>query len=61
MTERENMSRPGLFRWWVLLVVALAVAALALVGRDAPVRTLETQPVNAEPVSPPTLTDLRAV
>lgn len=50
---------PAPLRWWVLLVVALAMTALAVVGREAPVRALDVQPV-ADPQTIPTLTRARA-
>jgi hypothetical protein len=48
-------------RWWLLLVMLLAMAALATVGRQKPVRVLDVTPVVAEPPAPPSLTSVRAI
>ena len=59
MIERGLTDR-GRLRWWLLLVLVLAMAALITVGRQAPVRALDVQPVVGEPSVPP-LTSVRAV
>lgn len=47
--------------WWLVLVLAIAVAALALVARPVPTSIPETLPVATEPGIVAPLTDVRAI
>lgn len=60
VTDRGLRFRRGPLRWWLFVVLVLATAALLMVGRDAPVRALDAQPV-VDPAPPATLTNLRAI
>jgi hypothetical protein len=61
VTDHGLLSRPGPLRWWMLLVVVIAMAALFMVGRHAPISALDPTPVNLEPAPPAALTHLLAV
>jgi hypothetical protein len=61
VTETGMLSGRGPLRWWLLLVLVLAMAALATVGRETPVRALDVTPVGDEPSTPPALTSVRAI
>ena len=60
MIDTGLLSRPG-HRWWFALVVLIALVALLMVSRHAPVRAFDIQPVAGEPVAPLTLTNVRAI
>lgn len=47
--------------WWLVLVLAIAVVALALVARPLPASSPHTLPVASEPGVVGPLTDVRAI
>lgn len=61
MIDAGLLTRPGAHRWWLLLVVLMAILALLTVTREAPVKAFDVQPVGSETPAPLTLTNVRAV
>lgn len=47
--------------WWLVLVLAIAVAALTLVARPVPAAMPEAHPVGTDPGVVAPLTDVRAI
>jgi hypothetical protein len=61
VNDPGRLSGRGPLGWWLLLVLVVALAALAAVGRDTPVPALDVTPAAAEPSTPPALTSVRAI
>ena len=60
MAEATLSTARTRLRWWLLLVLALAMGALLMVGRQATGRAIDVQPV-VDPQAPMSLTEARAV